>query len=276
MKFCGKTIHLTEEDEAAGEEIEQEPEIDSYEMEDWRVTRKIETAMTALGEMGGDTDGFIDFLDQIPSQWFIKEPNLYRYADQQPPEIAQRLRDVFLDADQKAMEFSEKISHGQELVGPIHPAIDDWKVFFEQADKWKATLESLSPEQVIVIWNYYLIKAEYWCKMRCRLHTGYILMGVEGYAVNEFLKHWSPARILEAVWAADKNSLRLRFAPSAIWAGHNETGDATLHGGSLRDAAQSAVNADLLSAYLVMRNMDFDTLLKVARDETMIFEEEMF
>lgn len=277
MKFCGKTIHLTEDDDTAGEKVEKEPEVDPYEMEDWRVTRKIETAATALGAMGGDTDGFLDFLDQFPSQWFVKEPQLYRYADQQPPEIAQRLRDVFLDADQKTMEFAEKISQSRELPGPIHPAIEDWKAFFEQADKWKTTLSKLSPEQAIMLWNYYLIETKYWSMIKHRLHTGYVLMGFHDYAVDEFLKHWDISRLLKAIWAANENSLRLRSAPSALWEGRDDvTGDPTLHGGSLLDAVQAAIDTDILSAYLVMRGMDLDVILKVARDATEKFEEERF
>ena len=95
---------------------------------------------------------------------------------------------------------------------------------------------------IILLWNYYLVEAAY---------------------TYDFQREWHHDYVFASDHAAD-----------VMWTTWNDkTMEDELHRGSQEDAVASVVDRKILSGYLAMRALDFDTVLELARDATSSFEQ---
>lgn len=256
-------------DEECMEDALTERHSEPYKMERWRTEHELEAVFDFCGTTRKAIAEIFDMTDDLP--WFWQEPLLHCYVARHASNHRKKLREAFQRADIGAQKLAEAIRQSD-----LRPPISDWKSFFQSADAWKKTLQGLSAEHVITLWNYYLIESAYVFDFDREWHCQYVLAHCDEDGIDKFLRGWPPSKILNALWYAEECSLRLRSAPDAMWfTMDDKTLEDALHGGTLEEAAAFVVDMKILSGYLAMRALDLDTILELARDATSSFEKDM-
>ena len=95
-----------------------------------------------------------------------------------------------------------------------------------------------------MLWNYYLIEAAYTDDFERERHHEYVF--VDAHAADVMWTTWNDKKMEDE-----------------------------LHRGKTKDAVAAIVDRKILSGYLAMRALDLDTVLKLARDATSQFEQDM-